>query len=309
MCPNPPPHREYGAPIRSQKNRPSRIGQAGIILPGVDGPTPSIPSPVASGQDPKAPESTDRGAGKRPYPYLPRVPASCRPLTLPAVPGTLREPPIHPASVRSPARPPSSSARRHRSRSAEVPTPSASCRQPTANQPSASSAAWHSVIAGSGSWDPAPFRNPLLRSPFLGGGGGRSSGASRAGALDGGPARRPLRPAPSGLPSLRPVALQCLLLFLLDTDPEGVAPPSRGGEWEPAGQRPSRQEDAQSGGGEGRLLTARPPSSSGTLRGGGVERRSGGSLGTDAEACARGAAQGRVRPGPGSSHAKVVFCH
>lgn len=50
------------------------------------------------------------------------------------------------------------------------------------------------------------------------------------GALDGDPTRRPRTLDPSrSSPLLRPRALQCFLLFLSDTSPEGAAPPSRGG--------------------------------------------------------------------------------
>ena len=50
------------------------------------------------------------------------------------------------------------------------------------------------------------------------------------GALDGGPTRRPRTHDPSrSSPLLKPRALQCFLLFLPDTSPEGAAPPARGG--------------------------------------------------------------------------------
>lgn len=94
------------------------------------------------------------------------------------------------------------------------------------------------------------------------------------GALDHGPARRAMTPTPLLLPSLRLRASQRLFLFFLDTEPAGAAPPSRGGEWDGAGWHRPGPRDARSGQRRSRLLTARLPSSSGTLWG----RRGGGNL-------------------------------
>lgn len=89
------------------------------------------------------------------------------------------------------------------------------------------------------------------------------------GALDGDPTRRPQTLDPSrSSPLLRPRALQCFLLFLSDTSPEGAAPPSRGGGTKAAqgGGTAHARGPRGVGGCRGRLLTARPPSSSGTLQ-------------------------------------------
>lgn len=88
------------------------------------------------------------------------------------------------------------------------------------------------------------------------------------GALDGGPIRRPRTLDPSrSSPLLRPRALQCFLLFLPDTSPEGAAPPARGGGTKAAGGGAAHARGPHGVGGcNGRRLTARPPSSSGTLR-------------------------------------------
>lgn len=189
-----------------------------------------IPSPVACIPDPKAPERKDGGEGKGPHLGLPQVPAFCCALTLPAIPGTL--------TLTAPS-PPAPLLQRQ--------TPSQlrrlSCPRPA---PAAGSLPSSSARP----WAPVP-RVPPPRSP---------EGARVA------PWTATLTPTP---PSSHSGYALCRVCFysLCTRSQRGPHLPPGAEHGTGRGWNRPRPRDARSGRRRRRLLTARLPSSSRTLRG------------------------------------------
>lgn len=157
--------------------------------------------------------------------------------------------------------------------------------------------AQHWMAAASGSCNPAPVRIPGCPSRLSLEPGGRLGSI-----LHGGPARRPRPPAPSVLPSLRPRLCSVCFYFFRTQTPKGPRFVLGRGMSAGGGGALCAQGTRGLVAGEGRLLTARPPSSSGTLQ---VGRGRGG----QAPSAHRGLCQGlsvreEVRPGQGSGHAE-----